>query len=219
MYGQRLSRDKLGEPLPPVRHVRFPPIADVGLWRNLRLISPNAMAFGANCDGIQMKPLYWATAPLTFAATLWNTDIAAARPAVDPFSFFEGLTDTVGTLKILMHSPVHTHCISRGELRSDGSLRLIQRVEDEGNQPYLRRWLVRQIAPGHFVGTMSQATGPVTIDEVGDRYRFRFRMSGGLSVEEWLTPLPGGRSAESSITVHKFGIPVASSEGMVRKIS
>ena len=166
-----------------------------------------------------MKPLYWATATLTFAAALLNTGIAVAQPTADPFNFFEGVTDTVGTLKIVMHSPVRTHCISRGELRPDGSLSLLQRVEDEGSQPYSRSWLVRQVAPGHFVGTMSQASGPVTIDEVGDRYHFRFRMSGGLSVEEWLTPMAGGKSATSSITVHKFGFPVASSEGVVRKIS
>ncbi len=77
---------------------------------------------------------------------------------------------------------------------------------------------MKQVAPGHFLGIMSQASGPVTIDLIGGRYRFRFRMVGGLSVEEWLTPLPGGKTATSSISVHKFGIPVASSEGMVRKI-
>lgn len=166
-----------------------------------------------------MKPLYWSAAPLTFIAALPNTGIATAEPAADPFSFFEGVTDTIGTLKVVMHSPVRTHCISRGELRPDGSLSLVQRVEDEKSQPYLRRWQIRQTAPGHFVGTMSQATGPVAIDEVGDRYRFRFRMSGGLSVEEWLTPLQGGKSAKSIIIVHKWGFPVAYSEGTVRKIS
>lgn len=165
-----------------------------------------------------MKPLYLAIASMTFVSALLMTGIASAQPPTDPFSFFEGVTDTVGTLKVVMRSPVHTHCIGRGELQPNGTLSLVQRVEDEGSQPYLRHWLIRETAPGHFEGTMSQATGPVEIDEIGDRYRFRFRMSGGLSVEEWLTPLPGGKSATSSISVHKFGISVASSEGMVRKI-
>lgn len=166
-----------------------------------------------------MKPLFWMAAPLATLLLLPDASLAAVSPAADPFTFFEGVTDTVGTLKVLMHSPVRTHCVSRGELRPDGSLSLVQRVEDDGTQPYLRRWLVRRIAPGHFVATMSQASGPVTIDEIGNRYRFRFRMSGGLSVEEWLTPLAGGRTATSTISVHKFGIQVASSDGFVRKIS
>lgn len=165
-----------------------------------------------------MKPQFLAIAPLSFLVSFPAGASAAVQPPVDPFTFYEGLTDTTGTLKVLMHSPVHTHCIGRGELRPDGTLSLVQRVEDEGSAPYVRRWLVRQVSPGHFLATMSQATGPVAIDQVGSRYRFRFKMNGGLAVEEWLTPLPGGKSATSSISVHKYGIPVASSEGVVRKI-
>ena len=163
-----------------------------------------------------MKPLCLALAPLTFLSL--RPAAAAVQPPSDPFRFYEGVTDTTGTLKVLMHSPVHTHAVSRGELRPDGTLSLVQRVEDEGTQPYVRQWLVRQVSPGHFVGTMSQASGPVTIDQMGNRYRFRFRMSGGIAVEQWLTLLPNGNEATSSISVHKYGIPVASSEGMVRKI-
>jgi hypothetical protein len=44
-------------------------------------------------------------------------------------------------------------------------------------------------------------------------------MKGGLSVEQWLTPMADGRSAKSDTTVHRFGITVASAEGIVRKIS
>ena len=165
-----------------------------------------------------MKSLCLIIAPLASLALSPGIASAAVQPPTDPFTFYEGLTDTTGTLKVLMRTPVHTHCVSRGQLRSDGSLSLVQRVEDEGTAPYDRRWLVRQVSPGHFVGTMSQASGPVVIDQVGDRYRFRFRMSGGLSVEEWLKPLPGGKSATSSISVHKYGIPVATSEAVVRKI-
>lgn len=164
-----------------------------------------------------MKALHSLIAAMILTAAL--PDFPAAAAASDPFGFFEGVTETRGTLKIVMHRPVRTYCISRGELRPDGTLILVQRVEDQGKQPYLRRWLVKQITPTHFVGTMSQATGPVSIDEIGDRFRFRFRMSGGLSIEEWLTPLPGGRSAKSRISVHKFGIAVATSEAMVRKLS
>lgn len=166
-----------------------------------------------------MKRRYWVIPALTFCGALPNPAITAAQPPMDPFAFYEGVTDTSGTLRVMMHGPVHTHCISRGEVRPDGSLSLVQQVEDEGKAPYLRHWLVKQVSPGHFIGTMSQASGPVAIDRIGDRYRFRFSMSGGLSVEEWLTPLPGGKSAKSSIRVHKFGIRVASSEALVRKIS
>jgi len=148
-----------------------------------------------------------------------GSDGAAAQTKADPFRFFEGLTESVGTMKVVMRRPMQTRAIGRGEVEPDGALSLVQRVEDEGHSPYVRRWLIKQAGPRHFVGTMSEATGAVTVDEIGGRYRFQFRMSGSLSVEQWLTPLPGGRSATSSMTARKFGIPVASAQGVVRKIS
>jgi hypothetical protein len=166
-----------------------------------------------------MNHLYRAVAPVVFLAASVGPTLASAESAGDPFTFFEGVTESVGTVKVVMHKPTWTRSVGRGEVRPDGSLSLVQRVEDQGKPPYLRRWVIRQVGPGHFVGTMSQASGPVTIDEVGTRFRFRLKMKDGLSVEEWLTPVAGGRSATSSMTVRKFGIAVASSQGTVRKIS
>jgi hypothetical protein len=149
----------------------------------------------------------------------FGSDVASAQHADDPFRFFEGVTESVGTLKVMMRRPMHTRSIGRGQIEPDGALSLVQRVEDEGRPPYVRRWLIRQIAPRRFAGTMSEAAGPVAVDEIGARFRFRFRMNGSVSVEQWLTPLPGGRTATSDMTVRKFGIAVASAQGVVRKIS
>jgi hypothetical protein len=77
---------------------------------------------------------------------------------------------------------------------------------------------MRQVSRGKFSGTMSEAVGPVMADEVDGRYRFRFRMKGNLSVEQWLTPLPGGRSAQSKTIIRKLGLTVGRSEGSIRKL-
>lgn len=159
-------------------------------------------------------------APAAFVASICAYGPAAAATAAestDPLRFFVGMTETLGTTKVLMHRPVRTSSIGRGQIRPDGSLILVQRVQDEGRAPYLRRWEIRQIGPGRFEGTMSQAAGPVAIVQVGDRYRFTFTMKGHMSVEQWLTPLPGGLSATSNMTVRKFGIAVASSTAVVKK--
>jgi hypothetical protein len=118
-----------------------------------------------------------------------------------------------------MHKSVKTRSVGHGEIEPDGSLILVQRVEDEGRAPYLRRWEIRQTGAGRFQGSMSEATSPVAIQQVGARYRFTFKMKGNLSVEQWLAPLPGGLSASSNMTVRKFGLAVASSTAVVRKIS
>jgi hypothetical protein len=91
-------------------------------------------------------------------------------------------------------------------------------VEDEGRPPRDRRWKIRQVAPRRYLGTMSEAKGPVIIEEIGGRYRFRFKMKGNLSVEQWLSPLAGWKSARNKVIIRKLGVAVAQSEGMIRKV-
>jgi hypothetical protein len=77
---------------------------------------------------------------------------------------------------------------------------------------------MRQVAPDRFAGSMSEAVGPVTAEEIGGRFRFRFKMKGNLTVEQWLTPLPEGQEALSKVVVRKFGMKVGSAEGTIRKL-
>lgn len=165
-----------------------------------------------------MKQLYRALAPVLLLAGGTSSAPAAAIGPVDPLRFFAGLTETVGTIKVVMRKAVRTRSVGHGEIKPDGSLILVQRVEDEGRAPYVRRWDIHQTGAGHFQGTMSEATGPVAIQQVGTRYRFTFKMKGNLSVEQWLTPLPDGLSASSNMIVRKFGLAVANSTGVVRKV-
>ena len=148
--------------------------------------------------------------------------IGASAPAADPIKpmqFFEGRTEGSGVVRIFMKKSYRTRSVGRGRIQPDGSLLLIQRVEDQGQPAHERRWKVRQTGPRSFAGTMSEAVGPVAIDQVGARYRFRFRMKGDLSVEQWLAPLPGGKSANNSMTIRKFGMRVGKGEGTIRKVS
>ena len=108
--------------------------------------------------------------------------------------------------------------MNSGQIKSDGSLDLVQRVEDEGQPPRERRWRMRPVSPGKFTGTMSEAKGPVTVEEVDGKYRFRFRMDGSVAVEQWLIPAADGKSARSKVTIKKFGLRVGSSEAVIRKL-
>lgn len=141
---------------------------------------------------------------------------AAESQQTDPMRFFEGRTESVSTVKLIMKKPFQSRSTGNGEI-DDGTLHLVQKVQEEG-KAFDRRWRMRQTSPGHFTGTMSEAVGPVTVEEVGDRYRFRFKMKGNVSVEQWLTPLPGGRSALSRVNIRKFGMAVGRSEGTIRKL-
>ena len=145
---------------------------------------------------------------------------AAAREGgkTEPLSFFEGRTEMLSTIKVVTKKPYRSRTLGRGQILPDGSLALLQQVQEDGKPPLERRWRIRRVADGRFQGTMSDAAGPVTVQEVNGKYQFRFKIRGGLDVDQWLTPQAGGRIAHSRTTVKKFGIRVATSEGTIRKL-
>ena len=155
--------------------------------------------------------------PAAAASLTWSS--AAAAPPIRPLHFFEGRTEGFSVVKIVFKKPYRSRSVGRGRFEADGTLSLVQRVEDEGRPPRERKWKIRQIGPNRYSGTMSEAIGPVTIDEVAGRYRFRFKMKGQLSVEQWLAPLAGGKAARNSMKVRKLGMTVGTSEGTIRKLA
>lgn len=165
-----------------------------------------------------MNRFYLASAPILFAAGVMVAGSAGAQRQDDPIKFFEGRTESVSIIKVITKKPFSSRSIGRGQIAADGTLTLVQRVEEEGRPPFDRRWRIHRVAPGRYVGTMSEAKGPVTIDEVRGRYRFRYKMKGSLSIEQWLTPLPDGRSAKTSVTIRKLGLTVGSSEGIIKRL-
>jgi len=142
----------------------------------------------------------------------------AASGTDDALQFFEGRTESLGTVKIAMKKPYRSRAIGRGQISADGTLILVQRIEDQGQLPRERRWKMRMVSPGHYSGTMSEAKGPVTVDEVGGKYRFRFRMEGNVAIEQWLLPAPDRRSAASKVTIRKYGVVVGRSDSIIRKL-
>jgi hypothetical protein len=165
-----------------------------------------------------MRVSRYATLPSLLAASLAFPASAAGDANRDPLRFFEGSTEGVSVVKVILSKQYRTHEFGEGKIRGDGALELVQRVEREGHPTTVRRWLIRQVGPGRYTGSMSDATGPVNIEEVDGRYRFRFEMKGHLAVEQWLTPQQGWHSAKSSVTIKRFGIRVGTSEGVIHKV-
>jgi hypothetical protein len=202
----------------------FPEIADKLALNDLRVFTDAASArrahkYRCGIRAAMRGPVLISVrlSAITLAFSLAAAPCAAAMPA-NPLTFFEGRTESVSIVRIAMKKPFRSRAIGKGQIKPDGSLELIQRVEDEGQQPRERRWRMRQVSQGHYTGTMSEANGPVTVEEIGGRYRFRFRMQGSVAIEQWLTPMPDGRSARSVITIRKYGIHVGNSDGYIHKL-
>jgi len=147
------------------------------------------------------------------------TSTAPAPGTAGDLEFFVGSTESVSITKVMLQKPFVTHCVGRGRINSDGSLELLQHVREQGGRDFDRRWHIHQVAPRHLLGTMSEASGPVSVDKIGDRYRFRFTMNGKLSVEQWLTPQRDMMAAQTQLTVRRLGIAVVHSTGWIRRMN
>lgn len=166
---------------------------------------------------VPARRLLFIALPIAFLGASASAIPSEPEGLGDPMRFFEGRTESISTIKVMMRKPFKSHTLGRGEI-DDGVLSLVQRVNEDGKAPYERKWRMRQVAPGRFAGTMTEAAGPVSVEQVGNGYRFRFKMKGNLAIEQWLTPMPGGRVARSKVSIRKFGMRVGSSDGTIRKL-
>ena len=142
----------------------------------------------------------------------------ASAPAFPVASFFAGRTEGKGVLKVVMRGPRAIRVKSRGRTDPDGTLIVDQVIHEEGKPARARSWRLREVAPGRYAGTLSDAAGPVTGEAAGNRLHLRFAMSGGMAADQWLTLAPDGRSARNVLRVRKFGLPVAALEETIRKL-
>jgi hypothetical protein len=92
--------------------------------------------------------------------------LLAAAAAFNPVEFFRGRTHGEGTLKIIFQSAKQMSVDSVGRNEKDGSLLLEQVIHEPGKPPRTRYWHMRQTAPDRFEGTLTDAAGPVRVDEV-----------------------------------------------------
>lgn len=142
----------------------------------------------------------------------------AGAPSFSPERFFAGRTEGQGTIAIVARRRHGVHVLGTGEVAPDGTLTLSQTVTEDGKPSRQRQWRIRQVSPGHFVGTLSDATGPIVGDVDGNRLRLRFRMAGGLAAEQRLDLQPDGRTVSNVLMVRKLGIVVAVLNETIRKV-
>ena len=138
-------------------------------------------------------------------------------PAFDPVAFFTGPSHGDGKLDQIMKSVRTVTVDSVGTPEANGSLTLTQRIAMQGDPPRTRIWRLKQVAPGRYAGSLTDASGPVETVAIGRALRIRYPMKGGLQVEQWLVALPGGRALDNRLTVTKWGMRVATLSERITK--
>ncbi len=142
----------------------------------------------------------------------------ASAPAFPVARFFAGRTEGEGVLTVMMTGRRTIRVASRGRTEADGAIVLDQVIREEGRPVRSRTWRLREVAPGHYSGTLSDAAGPVSGAASGNRLHLRFAMSGGMQADQWLTLAPDGRSARNILRVTRLGLTVAALDETIRKL-
>ena len=142
---------------------------------------------------------------------------SAERPPFDIEAFFTGRTHAENDIKIIFHAP-HKLVVDTIGRREGDEFVQIDTVREQGKPVRMRKWVTRQVGPGHYRGTLSDATGPVDITVGGDVATIRYTMKGGLSIFEQMRLQPDGRTLSNHVDAKKFGLKFATVDGMIRKL-
>jgi hypothetical protein len=143
---------------------------------------------------------------------------AAPSAPLDLAAFFNGRTHADNVLKVVFHGPEKLVVDSVGK-REGNEFVQVDTVH-EGDKPVRTRvWRTREIAPGHFTGTLSDAIGPVDIVVSGNTATIRYLMSDGrLKIVQQMQLEDGGRALSNHVVAKKFGLTFAHVDGTIRKL-
>jgi hypothetical protein len=156
-------------------------------------------------------------AALSVAVVLALTAATAPPHPLDIASFFTGRTHGDNDLKIVFHGTTKLIVDSLGRRRGNEFVQTD--IIHEGDKPVRTRvWHTHEIGPGHFCGTLSDATGPVDILVRGDNAVIRYTMKGGLDIFETMQLQPDGRTLSNHVIAKKFGLTFAHVDGSIRKL-
>jgi hypothetical protein len=143
---------------------------------------------------------------------------ADPTPKLDMLAFFTGKTHAENVMKIVLKKPARLVVDSIGGKGDRGDFVLIDTVKEEGKPERTRKWVMKQVSPGRFTGSLSDATGPVDVTVDGDEALMLYTMKGGLKVRQEMKLLPDGKTLSNEVVVKKFGLKFASVEGRIRKL-
>jgi Protein of unknown function (DUF3833) len=139
-----------------------------------------------------------------------------ATQQLDMTAFFTGRSHADNDIKIVFHSK---HKLIVDSVGHDGKeFVLVDTVREEGKPVRTRVWRMHSLGPGHFGGTLSDATGPVDIAVRGDTATIRYEMKGGLDILETMQLQTDGRTLSNHVIAKKFGLTFAHVDGVIRKL-
>lgn len=161
-----------------------------------------------------MTRVYLSLLPVVIALTgcvgaSGRPGLASDAPTFDVARAFFGASAGEGRLKIAFRKTRPVHVQSTGHQAEDGTIVVDQIITEPGRKATTRQWRLREVAPGRYAGSLSDAAGPVEGAVRGNCLELRFRMKGDLTAHQWLFAMPDGRTVQNRMSIRKSGILVA----------
>lgn len=158
------------------------------------------------------------SAPLKVAA------FGGAGPSLDPVRFFTGHVRSWGVLEDRSGQPtdiVTTDC--RGDAEGADGLHMVQTLLVGSDQPSVRDWHMRRVAPGQFEATANDVVGTAHGEASGRAFHWRWTLATSpgnslknVDLDQWWYLMDDG-SMLNRTTIRKLGIILAEvSEHFVR---
>lgn len=161
-----------------------------------------------------MTRVYLSLLPVLIALTgcvgaSGRAGLASDAPTFDVARAFVGASAGEGRLRIAFRKTRPVHVQSSGYRAEDGTIVVDQIITEPGRKATTRQWRLREVAPGRYAGSLSDAAGPVEGAVRGNCLELRFRMKGDLTAHQWLFAMPDGRTVQNRMSIRKSGILVA----------
>jgi hypothetical protein len=142
---------------------------------------------------------------------------AADTPKFDFVGFFIGRTHAESQIKVAFRKPVRHITDSVGRRAANGDLILLDQIKEDGKPKKERRWVVRRSGPNSFTAAMTEAQGPVQITIDGLEATIRYRMKGGIRVDQTLT-MRDRKTLSNHVAAKKLGVRLGRLDGTIRKL-
>ena len=98
----------------------------------------------------------WLLPALLAALAGWGPSLARAQPMeFTPQNGFDGESEGQGSLRMFLGTPRPFRVTSRGSMQSDGTFRLDQTINFQGDAPHERFWILDATGPNHYSATLS----------------------------------------------------------------
>ncbi len=152
---------------------------------------------------------------LTSCVSVKSSELRAAKPQLDPATFFTGRTFSSGVIESRIGSSRRVTTRTFGKWEGE-TLRLEQDLAFSDGVTQHRSWRIRRLNAHHYEATANDMVGTASGEADGNTFHWSFTLAlspgnplANVRLTQWMYLQPDGRTLINHTTIRKFGIALA----------